>query len=322
MTTTHSQMRLFPSGAPELVRSNQKDRFYTDHINSLLSDISRQFLPLRLWLRWQREIQLLAELGYYALTTVIGNQTLGEEYCNIIQVGTTVGGQYKAPGFIRRVLAIIIQTIGVYGIEKLLELLYKRIRERNLGSLRLSEEEYDTLEKIVGFVEDVFTGVSQLHLAFFYIYGFFYHFGKRIAGVRYLMVRYSNASVIQGINSQLTTYRVLGWLIVLQLGIQIIKLFYRLLRKRRKRVKIELQPNSEDTTGGGLRITLESSKERQSRFKCPLCLEKCVSQSATTCGHIFCWSCISDWTSEKSECPVCRTTIHPQQLICLQYFSP
>ena len=45
-----SQFHLLPAGAPELVRTNQKDRFYIDPITSLFSDITRQLLPLRVWL--------------------------------------------------------------------------------------------------------------------------------------------------------------------------------------------------------------------------------------------------------------------------------
>ena len=55
-------LHLLPAGAPEVVRSNQKDRFYSNHISSLISDISQQILPMYYWLRWERELQLLAEV--------------------------------------------------------------------------------------------------------------------------------------------------------------------------------------------------------------------------------------------------------------------
>ena len=113
-----SQLQLFAAGAPELVRSNQKDRFYADHIHGLLSDITRQLLPLRWWLTWQRELQLAAETAYYGLTTVLGNQTLGEEYCNTVQVGAPDSRKkYVVPGAIRRSVAIALQVFGPYLIE-------------------------------------------------------------------------------------------------------------------------------------------------------------------------------------------------------------
>ena len=323
-----AKLQLFPAGAPELVRSNQKDRFYTNYVNGLLSDISRQVLPFRLWLQWQREFQLVAELAYYGLTTTFGNQTLGEEYCSTVQVTGSSSSQYTVPQFVRRTLAILLQTVGPYTIEKSLEILYRRIQARNV-LLDLSRQQYDALEKIVGFVDDIFTTCTRLHLALFYIQGLFYHFGKRVARIRYVMVRY-------GLNdahgSQLHTYKVLGWLILLQVFVKVLKWMWDFFRKkRRKRMKeVERQPMNEPSLSdhkSGPRFVLESDRlsgdelRLHSRLKCPLCLESCKVQTATPCGHVFCWQCIAEWSSEKSECPLCRNKVDPQQLVCLQHFE-
>lgn len=59
------RLNLSPAGAPELVRGNQKDRFYLNHVTNLISDISQQLLPLRYLLRWERELHLVAEVTHH-----------------------------------------------------------------------------------------------------------------------------------------------------------------------------------------------------------------------------------------------------------------
>ena len=313
------QMKLFPAGAPELVRCNQKDRFYTDHLTSILSDISRQVLPLRVWLRWQRELQLLAEVGYYGLTTLIGNQTLGEEYCNIIQTGPPMAARSVAAGFFRRFLSVMLQTLGLYMVEKTLEVLQRRVEQRDLNLLQFNEREYELLEKVICFLEEVVTGVNQLHLALFYIHGLYYTLGKRLAGIKYLMIRYGSSQV--DTISPLITYRVLGWLVLLQLTIQMVKCCYKAVKRKREGGR-QVGSEPSGVGEGGMKFVQEAAvMDGPSQFKCPLCLELCSNQTTTLCGHVYCWVCISEWTSEKSECPVCRNQVQPQQLVPLQYFT-
>ena len=52
--------------------------------------------------------------------------------------------------------------------------------------------------------------------------------------------------------------------------------------------------------------------------KCTLCLEEMKDPSVTTCGHVFCWTCIGDWIREKPECPLCRQEILYQHVLPLR----
>lgn len=56
---------------------------------------------------------------------------------------------------------------------------------------------------------------------------------------------------------------------------------------------------------------------RQQR-KCTLCLDAMKDPSVTTCGHVFCWTCIGDWVREKPECPLCRQSVLVQHILPLR----
>ncbi|CAF9926112.1 MAG: peroxisome bioproteinsis factor 10 [Heterodermia speciosa] len=52
--------------------------------------------------------------------------------------------------------------------------------------------------------------------------------------------------------------------------------------------------------------------------KCTLCLEEMRDPSVTTCGHVFCWTCIAGWIREKPECPLCRQSVMAQHVLTLR----
>lgn len=52
--------------------------------------------------------------------------------------------------------------------------------------------------------------------------------------------------------------------------------------------------------------------------KCTLCLEPMKDPSVTTCGHAFCWSCITEWLREQPMCPLCRQNALAQHVLPLR----
>lgn len=69
-----------------LVRANQKDVYYQSILQEQMTRVAQQFLGARRQHVWQKEINTISDICYYGLTTLLGTQTLGEEYCDIVQI--------------------------------------------------------------------------------------------------------------------------------------------------------------------------------------------------------------------------------------------
>lgn len=283
-----TKLQLFDAGTPELVRSNQKDLHYNGYLTALLSDMTEPFLPRRYWLIWHRELQLIAELVYYSMTTLKGNQTLGEEYCNMVQV---TNGQI-IPSLIRRLLSTGLHVIGRYALEKGLGFIKRRFARTNTHVSRL-----------MGQLEEILTVANQTHLALFYLFGVYQWLSKRLTGIRYLMIHYDHWQPTAN------PYRLLGVLILIQLVI-----------KLGRWLKESLL--SSNTTSSYTQTLNEGVIYQPiDTLKCSLCLEGCVCPTVPPCGHLYCWNCIIDWVSDKNQCPVCRSPVQPRQLVPLQHFQ-
>lgn len=177
-----------------------------------------------------------------------------------------------------------------------------RIDARDLP-VNLTENSYRTLAKVNELCETIFNFVSQFHLALFYTRGAFYHIAKRLTGLRYVMIKYGLPENV----TQSSPYKYLGWIMGVQIMIKMIDRMGQLKRNSHTSSKLLLDRSDDIKTS--------------SHLQCMLCLNTCKSETSTPCGHIFCWECIVDWSREKEECPLCRSTVLPRQLVHLQNFG-
>jgi len=88
-------------------------------------------------------------------------------------------------------------------------------------------------------------------------------------------------------------YSILGLLIFVQLLVSLI-LFAKekVMRNKQK----QLQTAQSTATGEAVS---QPGDWGPSEGKCSLCLETRVNPTATSCGHLFCWSCITEWCNNK-----------------------
>ncbi|KAK9786583.1 hypothetical protein WJX73_010336 [Symbiochloris irregularis] len=238
----------FPgAGQPDIVRASQKDELYLQYLTDACLDAVRGLLGPRRALLWMREVRLFSELLYHGLTTGAGLQTLGEEYCDILQVSGAGG---VAPGVLRRGMLVLLQTVAPYIVEHLpgpesfdLHAQPHYARMPTHGSFvshpidddALHDEQHASTLGRAGHqspwsqqLQGITVGarerallvwawlsrnsqmLARLHLAMFYFYGLYYVWPKRVAGVRYIF--------IGKLFERRPSYHVLGMLLFAQIA--------------------------------------------------------------------------------------------------------
>jgi len=199
-------------------------------------------------------------------------------------------------------LLLIWQIVVPYLCSKILNKLNNVMREdyemneedgylnHFLGKNRIMIVNY--LPRIISFVEII----QNVHVAIFYFTGAFYHVSKRLTSTRYIYNR--------KIEEYRPSYSFLGLLIFIQLSITLIiwlknQAFQKLSVKDEKRINIS-RPKENEVISKGI---------------CLICSDPRVYTTATICGHLYCWDCITKWCLTRSICPYCRTPQKLNQLV-------
>lgn len=292
-----------PAGQPELVRSNQKDVYYLGFLREGIGQIFRNVRGPFSWIKWKTELDLFADICYFGLTTISGYQTLGEEYCNIVQVDTSMT---RIPSTLLRGSLVFLYALGPYLIDKALTRLELWLQTQGNSPYGLHPRVRNTLSTLIPIVRAGVVYVHRAHLALFYLNGIFYHIAKRITGIQYLLVRNSLRN-----DGSRPTYRLLGYLSAVQMIITLILTMFQHLKSGKPLERLVSQDKPAAT-----------SINTSSGIKCALCLEKLQEKTATPCGHLFCWKCITEWCASKPECPLCRESVQLSRLVFLHHYEP
>lgn len=393
--------RRYPfASSPDVIRSNQKDVYFQSVLGSQLSDILRGVYGARFVHSYAAEAKVAAESLYLVLTTLLGNRTLGEEYCDIVQVEGDKAGSQQLPSIGRRAGYIVTSILLPYLLTKVLPAVRRWLRTRLERSLRASidaqrqrqikeqqrqsqhrrrtssphkQKQVQASKAILikaYLVRHLDTWTSQApvyagSLALFYFTGAYYHLSKRVWNLRYIFSRQFQPS------DQRAGYEVLGVLLILQLAVQAYTHIHETLSAgpidlnavlnspeyaeadsaapARGDVSLDMTRYSSNNAlllsseaegsspASSAKVAAMTHTEfpakplvdledrdqmrwlasRQAR-KCTLCLEPMKDPSTTTCGHMFCWSCICDWCKEKPECPLCRQSCTVQHILPLR----
>ncbi|VVB09064.1 unnamed protein product [Arabis nemorensis] len=240
-------IKQFPVAAqPEIMRAAEKDDQYASFIHEACRDAFRHLFGTRVALAYQKEMKLLGQMLYFVLTTGSGQQTLGEEYCDIIQVAGPYG---LSPTPARRALFILYQTAVPYIAERLssraatqavtfaesqsdgffgdspletgshmdlpsssqMETSASAVSRFNDRLKRLWHRAVQRWPVVLPVAREVLQLVLRANLMLFYFEGLYYHISKRASGVRYVFIGKQM--------NQRPRYQILGVFLLIQLCI-------------------------------------------------------------------------------------------------------
>jgi len=336
--------------APDVLRTHQKDASVSSTLSTQASTVLRSLFGARFAHRHSAATSHLTELLYLCLTTLLGNRTLGEEYCDVVQVEDDT---LRLPHLLRRVGYISSVVFAPWFLSRSLPALRRRLRAKLERNIERAKRKPGPPSRPLQFQEyilrhlDSLTSLNPIYalgLAIFYFTGSYYHLSKRIFGLRYIFTRQIKP------DEQRVGYEVLGILLVLQMAVQ------SALHVRETYLEYVLPqmaaspdpPTSvvlpDDTlehvsvphhTSSRLALSTSTptpdtpyydlSDPRTMAWipagpqrKCTLCLEPMKNPAATSCGHVFCWTCVQDWVKEKTECPLCRQAVLSQKILPLR----
>lgn len=215
------------ASAPDIIRAHQKDAYFTGVLTSSLSDLHRRLLGARSSHAWATEASTLASLLYLSLTTLPGNRTLGEEYCDLVQVEETPEGAAGPvlPPITKRAGLVGATVLAPYITSLLLPRLRRKARDRlqaRLASLtqkgQTKTRSYRIQRYLLAHLQHLTspTHLQALTLAVFYFTGAYYSLSKRLLGLRYVFTTARRAGDDPGGGG--VGYEVLGVLLVVQMA--------------------------------------------------------------------------------------------------------
>ncbi|KAG9013995.1 peroxisome biogenesis factor 10 [Tulasnella sp. JGI-2019a] len=313
-----------PATQPQIVRAQQKDWMHVTTLREQVETVFRAWFGTRWITRWAAEAELLTQVMYHTLSSVLHTQTLGEEYVDIWQYSAHTR---RMPSVKLRAALVLFSTLPQYITSRL------RLQLAGRGGLA----------HVLSLLPAITELLVDINLAAFYLFGRYYDITHRVFGIRKI------SSIPDNPNNPAPSYSLLGIL----LSFRLLHRFYNFLQIWAQatassgsptqdgklvgqppldQVHIDDQPVSalmataklaevsdiqadpENDPHTWLNVKALTPVERAGR-KCPLCLEERTGSAVTECGHVFCWTCIVGWGREKAECPLCRQSLALNKLI-------
>lgn len=195
----------------------------TNELTQQASTILRALLGVRVAHKYSIATSHLSELLYLCLTTLLGNRTLGEEYCDVIQVESDTLRLASLPRRLSYILSVIFTP---WLLSRTLPAFRRKLRlklESTISRQKARLKPNTPLPILLKFQEyilthlDTLTSLSPIYalsLATFYFTSSYYHLSKRLFSLRYIFTKTLPP------NEKREGYEVLGVLLILQMAVQ------------------------------------------------------------------------------------------------------
>lgn len=277
------------STAPYILRALVKDKeVIENYVADPLATLVTETFSARTTNRYDKHIDV-ASRSMYMFFSLFAGQTLGEELCSLLAVSRSA--VFWRPISIYRKLLLSF----FYGIEKPALLWVSR----KLFPRRPSEDILDVTDRAV-----------LCLLMLFETYGTLSH---RLLRIRYFSLRHPRE--LQSGSGARYKYLIPGIILATSLLVGLCR-FYRSWRSARTEV-IEEEATSDRSSSDR-----EETDSDEARDLCILCFSKKKIPSSASCGHVFCWRCITEAAQKDSRCPLCRESISLSSIVPLFFSQP
>lgn len=330
---------VFPfADTPAIVRSQQKDAYFEQHLAILIQDIIKSIKGGNRFLAIHSTILIvLSKLIYLSVTTLSNKRTLGEQYVDLLyaeEKRTSKNFQIqRLASFRKKIVFVISYCLFPVVIDKLINTL--TVSYDNDDQPQRKETPNAWKVKLLKLLRSSYV-LTELNLAIFYLTGKYYTLSKRFFGLRYIFGHQINeANSNKNSFSSSLGYKILGSLMILKIIMNHVdpKGWWSTIRhtflnmhdvttRNNSRnennkvydVKSAIEKSSDSHGIAGLNLANSNKLPFLENRTCMFCLNDMRDPTCLKCGHVSCWNCIMSWCQDNtnSDCPLCRTPIEKQ----------
>ena len=209
------------------------------------------------------------------------------------------------PSKFRRLLSIALYCFGPLGMSSAIGNLKKYISENEA----IREEAKEQIGLVLETVQAILPQVNRLNISAFFLGNAFYHLSKRLTGIEYAQL---DAFGERGGLAAPSSYKLLGTVCLVNAAAAICHTAWSKWRSAKVSNPLSRARNTD----------MGTSSPASSARSCVLCLDGMQSPSCcSTCGHVFCWTCIMESLAVNAECPLCRVRTEPRQVVALMNYE-